>query len=85
MDQYEKDAYFELRDKLIKRLPEPEKSVYSHFRKLEKENLKKQGRLIVNGRSAIESTAEHFMMEISEVKAICLRATNQLKELAQKY
>ncbi|MBU9720639.1 MULTISPECIES: hypothetical protein [Bacillaceae] len=85
MDNYEKDAYFERKDKLIRRLPEPEKSVYRYFREAEINNLQEHGRLIVNGKSPIKQTADHFMMETQDVKKILLSATNQLKELMNKY
>lgn len=85
MKEYEKDAYFERRDQLIKRLPEPEKSVYGHFRQVETSNLRDYGKLLVEGKSPIQLTAEHFMMSIEETKQICLSATSKLKELGKKF
>ncbi|MFA9555768.1 hypothetical protein ACERII_00470 [Evansella sp. AB-rgal1] len=84
MRKYEKDFYFEQRDKLIKKLPEPEKSVFLYFRKVEKAHLEQHGRLIVNGKTPIKVTAEHFMMSEGETKKVCLRATILLKEMMQK-
>lgn len=85
MNDYEKNAYFERRDQLIKRLPEPEKSVYGHFRQVETTNLREYGKLLVRGKSPTELTAEHFMMSIEETKQICLSATSKLSELIKKY
>ncbi|PYZ95090.1 hypothetical protein CR194_06135 [Salipaludibacillus keqinensis] len=84
MSNYEKEAYFELRDKLIKRLPEPEKSVYRYFRGIEKTNLERTGRLVVDGKTPVESTAEHFQMTIEETKDVCRSASLKLQELARK-
>lgn len=85
MNIEDKDYYFELRDKLIKRLPEPEKSIYSHFRQVEKTNLHRNGRLIVDGKSPTQLTADHFMMEEEEIKKTCLNAIRLLKNLAEKH
>ncbi|MDG5788427.1 hypothetical protein QA612_13135 [Evansella sp. AB-P1] len=80
-DEYDKDAYFQLRDKMIRRLPEPERSVFQYFRKIERRNLADHGKLVINGKSPIQETAEYFMLDVSETKKICLRATNMIKDL----
>ncbi|WP_416150498.1 hypothetical protein ACM26V_05870 [Salipaludibacillus sp. HK11] len=81
MDHFNKDSYFEQRDQLIKRLPEPEKSVFRYFREVEESNLRQYGRLTVHQRTPIMITAEHFMMTEEETKQICLSASNKLKVL----
>lgn len=83
--EYEKDAYFEMRDKLIRSLPEPEKSIYNYFRMTEKKNMMSHGRLVVDGVSPIEKTAEHFMMDVAEVKKICLMAINKINRMMNHY
>ncbi len=85
MKDYDKDAYFERRDQLIKRLPEPEKSVFGYFRQVEMSNLRDYGKLLVNGKSPVDLTAEHFMMSVVETKQVCLSATTKLNELVKKY
>ncbi|WP_280770910.1 hypothetical protein [Salipaludibacillus daqingensis] len=85
MTDYEKDAYFERRDQLIKKLSEPEKSIYGYFRQVEKSNMKEYGKLIVDGKSPIAFTADHFMMSTEEIKQVCLSATTKLNELSKKY
>lgn len=80
-NRYDKNAYFEKRDKLMKSLPEPEKSVYQYFRMVEKKNMLQYGKLIVDGISPLEVTAEHFNLEIEEVRQICLRALKKLNDM----
>ncbi|MDQ0256807.1 hypothetical protein J2S74_004229 [Evansella vedderi] len=80
MGSNNKDTYFQKRDRLIKSLPEPERSVYGYFRQVEKANLEEHGKLVVNGKTPMDLTAEHFNMELQETKQCCLRAVNILKE-----
>lgn len=83
MTNREKDGYFQFKDKLIKSLPEPERSVYTFFRQTEERNLKESGRLIVNGKSPVELTAEHFKLSRKETNDICLSASLKLKDMAR--
>lgn len=80
MNNYDKDFYFELKDRLIKKLPEPEKSIYAYFRQVEKSNLREAGKLVINGKTPVQSTADHFMMEEEEIKKICRQASLKLAE-----
>lgn len=74
-----KEEYFQKRDRMIKSLPEPERSVYGYFREVETTNLSEHGKLVVDGKTPIEVTADHFNLDVTETKRICLRAVNKLK------
>lgn len=79
----EKEEYFKSRDKWMNSLPEPEKSIYKYFRLVEKSNLNMHGRLIVDGKSPVQTTAEHFKLTEAEVRKVCLHAVHLLKAYSQ--
>lgn len=78
------DNYFKLKDEMIPLLPEPEKTVYKTFRLVEKEFSTFYGSLIVNGKNAVQETAERLKMSEGEVKQFTLSASKKLQQMLRK-
>lgn len=77
----EHDNYFKLKDDLIPLLPEPERKIYKQFRLVEQEFSKFHGKLVVNGRNAIQETASRLNINEQDVKLYVLSASKKLQRM----